>query len=63
MNAMNIGMSAIRNGGVDVEITMMTESKLRRLDRRDLMLNGITFSMAFMSFVNRFRMRPVGVDS
>jgi len=57
------GTRATRKSGVVVVMTKMVEKIENKHSTRVFMLYGIVSSVASMSLVNRFTMRPIGVES
>ena len=58
-----IGTKASINKGVDVQITIAIDKRLRTQSISDLIDDGIESSVASMSLVNLFTILPIGVDS
>lgn len=58
-----MGTRATRNRGVDVEMTIIVEQIDKKQSMRDFMLVGIESSVASISLVKRFTIRPRGVES
>lgn len=58
-----MGTKAARNRGVETDMIMTVESKERKQRTSDFILIGIDSSTASMSLLNRFTIRPSGVES
>jgi hypothetical protein len=58
-----MGTTTLRNRGVLMDMIMMLVKASKAEPMRSLNDMGMMNSMAFMSLLNRFRMRPMGVAS
>lgn len=58
-----MGANIKRKRGMLIDMTMITEMTWRKDRKNILNLSGICRSVFSMSFENRLRIRPIGVDS
>jgi hypothetical protein len=58
-----MGARAIKKKGVVVDMIMTVEHIPRKQSIKDFMDEGMLSSVASTSFVNRFTIRPMGVES